>query len=316
MPKRSVRFHSDGFQLAGTIHLPEDFQAGQKRPAVLICHGRFAIKEWVPSRWTPGFLEAGYVCMTFDYRNLGESEGTPGRIIPQEEVRDARNALTFLQAQPEVDPDRIGVLGWGLGGGIAVCAAAEDLRFKAVVCASAVANGLRYGRAGMSDQAWSQRQEEIRADRTRRVQTGEGGRWPRTAILGAVNESRDPQARHQGWLDSLIAAVGLDRASDPAKLGIPEEITIESMEALYEFAPDQVVHRIAPRPLLVIHSTLDHEFPFEHVQDLYDRAGEPKRLIPIKDAGHLDWIDPAHPTQKVYVPQVVAWMAAHLPVSS
>jgi len=101
MRSRSARFYSDGLKLAGTLFVPDDYEPGQKRPAVLICHGRFAIKEWVPSRWTPHFLAAGYVCMVFDYRNLGESEGTPGRIIPDEEVRDARHALTYLQCQPE-----------------------------------------------------------------------------------------------------------------------------------------------------------------------------------------------------------------------
>ncbi|OZI18904.1 alpha/beta hydrolase [Bordetella genomosp. 9] len=313
MSQRSVRFYSDGFQLAGTVHLPPDYREGEKRPAVLICHGRFAIKEWVPSRWTPHFLEAGYVCMVFDYRNLGESQGTPGRIIPQEEVRDVRNAVTFLQCQPEVDPARIGLLGWGLGGGVAVTAAAEDVRIQAVVCASGVANGLRYGRVGMSDAAWARRQEEIRLDRVRRVMTGETGRLPRAEILGRDNETQASSHQHQGWLDSLVAAVGAERAADPAKLGIPSEITIESMDALYDFAPDAQAHRIAPRPLLVIHSRLDHEFPYAHAQHLYDQARAPKTLIAVEDAGHLDWIDPAHPTQRVYVPQVVAWMLQQLP---
>lgn len=313
MPRRSIRFYSDGYQLAGTVHLPEDYREGERRPAVLICHGRFAIKEWVPSRWTPYFLDAGYVCMVFDYRNLGESEGTPGRIIPQEEVRDARNALTFLQCQPEVDDERVGLLGWGLGGGVAVMAAAEDERFKAVVCASGVANGLRYGRVGMSDQAWAQRQEEIRLDRVRRVMTGQTARMPRAAILGRDNETQasDPR-QHQGWLDSLVAAVGAERAADPVKLGIPDEITMESMDALYDFSPDLQVHRIAPRPLLVVHSRVDHEFPFSHAQHLYDCARAPKTLIAVEGAGHLDWIDPAHPTQPVYVPRVVAWMKEQL----
>ncbi|AVG40528.1 alpha/beta hydrolase [Achromobacter insolitus] len=314
MHSRSARFYSDGIKLAGTIFVPDNFEPGHKRPAILICHGRFAIKEWVPSRWTPYFLAAGYVCMVFDYRNLGESEGTPGRIIPQEEVRDVRHALTYLQCQAEVDPDRIGVLGWGLGGAVAITAAAQDARIKAVVSASGVANGKSYGRVGMSEQAWEARQAEIREDRVHRVLHGDSRRLRRTAILGRPDEDRATQHEKQNWMDSLIAAVGPERAANPAKLGIPDEISLESMEALYEFSPDAAVHLISPRPILLIHARDDHEFPFEDVQQLYKRALPPKQLIAVEGAGHLDWIDPSHPTQQTYVPQVVAWMQRQIPL--
>ncbi len=314
MHSRKVAFYSDGLKLTGTVLVPDGLAEGERRPAVLVCHGRFAIKEWVPSRWTPHFLAAGYVCLVFDYRNLGESEGTPGVIIPQEEVRDVRHAVTYLQQQPEVDPERIGVLGWGLGGGVAVSAAARDTRIKAVVCASGVANGEQYGRVGMAPQDWAARRQRLRADRVRRVLTGQSERVPRAEVLSRPDVQQVKRDDRQSWHDSLVAAVGPERAADPAKLGIPDEITLESMEALYAFAPDAEAHRIAPRPLLVIHAREDHEFPFEHVQHLYDQAGEPKQLIAVENASHLDWIDPTHASQRIYVPQVVAWMQAQLPV--
>lgn len=314
MKNRKVEFYSDGVKLVGTVLVPDDYVQGERRPAVLVCHGRFAIKEWVPSRWTPYFLEAGYVCMVFDYRNLGESEGRPGTIIPQEEVRDVQNAVTFIQQQPEVDPNQIGVLGWGLGAGVVVGAAASDPRIKAVVSASTVANGEKYGRVGMTDEAWSQRQEEIQRDKINRVLTGSSKRLSRSQVLGGGDQEQAQKNDRQNWIDSLISAVGPERASDPVKLGIPEEITLESMQALYEFKPDEEVHKIAPRPLLVIHAKDDHEFPFNHVKSMFDRAGEPKELVIVEDAGHLDWIDPAFPAQQIYVPKVVSWMQAQLPV--
>jgi uncharacterized protein len=313
--EKKVNFFSDGIHLAGTLMFPDDYRVGQKRPAILICHGRFAIKEWVPSRWTPHFLAAGYICMSFDYRNLGESQGSPGNIIPQEEVRDVSHAITFLQQQPEVDPQSVGVLGWGLGGGVAVCAAARDDRIKAVVCASGVANGRDYGKVGLTEKQWEERQNEIREDRVRRVFEGSSRKIPRANVLGASDQRADTVNQRQSWFDSLAAVVGAERAADSVKLGIPDEISLESMEALYEFFPDAQVHLIAPRPLLVIHSTEDHEFPFEHAHQLYTLAQQPKQLIEVQGAGHLDWIDPQHPTCPIYVPQVVSWMQAQMPVS-
>lgn len=315
MNSRNVAFYSDGVKLAGRVLVPDGYLPGERRPAVLICHGRFAIKEWVPSRWTPYFLAAGYVCMVFDYRNLGESEGQPGTIIPQEEVRDVQHAVTFLQQQIEVDPDRIGALGWGLGGGVVVSAAAQDARIKAVVCASGVANGEKYGRVGMTESDWARRQDEIRQDSIDRVLTGVSRRLARTQVLGRPDTQQADAHARQNWIDSLISAVGVERASNPALLGIPEEISLESMQALYAFKPDDDVHKIAPRPLLVVHAREDHEFPFEHVKALFDRAGEPKELLAIEEGGHLDWIDPAFPAQKIHVPQVVSWMQARLPVT-
>ncbi|CAH2904972.1 MAG: Hydrolase, alpha/beta fold family [uncultured Paraburkholderia sp.] len=310
--EKKTSFYSDGFRLSATMTFPNDYEPGQRRPAVLICHGRFAIKEWVPSRWTPRFLAAGFVCMTFDYRNLGESEGSPGTIIPQEEVRDVSHAITFLQQQPEVDPQAVGILGWGLGGGVAVCAAARDDRIKAVVCASGVANGREYGKVGLTEKQWEMRQAEIREDRVRRVIHGDSRKIPRAHVLGAPDQPTETSGTQQGWFDSLV--VGPERAADSVKLGIPDEISLESMEALYEFLPDAQAHLIAPRPLLVIHSSEDHEFPYEHVRRLYEAAKEPKQLIEVRGAGHLDWIDPQHPATAIYMPQVISWMQAQLPI--
>lgn len=312
MTQRKVEFFSDGLKLAGILMLPAGHAPGQRHPAVVICHGRFAIKEWVPSRWTPSLLAAGYACLVFDYRNLGESEGDPGTIIPQEEVRDVMHAVTFLTQQPEIDPERIGALGWGLGGGVLLSAAARDERIKAVVCASAVVNGAKYGRVGVSDDVWDARLAAIRQDRIDRVLKGRSASIPRSDVLGAYQNV--PDANGQSWKDSLAAAVGAERASDPLKLGIPDHITLASLEALYDFLPDHEVDKIAPRPLLAIHSVEDDEFPFAHVADMYERAGGPKQLIPVRGAGHLDWIDPGHPSQQVYVPQVIDWMRTHLPV--
>lgn len=316
MTRKAVNFFSDGIRLSGIVQYPEDYAEGQQRAAVLVCHGRVAIKEWVPSRWTPYFLARGYICMSFDYRNLGESEGRLGTIIPQEEVRDVMHAVTFLQQQPGVDAERIGILGWGLGGGVVVSAAARDTRLKAVVCASGVANGAKYGRVGMTDAEWADRQAQIRRDRIARVLTGKSATLSREELVGENGRLHGVQQR-QGWKDSLVAAVGIERASDPVKLGIPDRITLESLDALYEFTPEDDVDRIAPRPLLVIHSEEDDAFPFDQVKAMYDRARPPKDLIVVRGAGHLDWIDPAFASQKRYVPQVIDWMVAHLsPASS
>lgn len=59
-------------------------------------------------------------------------------------------------------------------------------------------------------------------------------------------------------------------------------------------APLEVAHRIAPRPLLIIHDEHDHLFPGSTVRELIDRAGDPKQLWLIDDFGHCeDGFDPS-----------------------
>jgi uncharacterized protein len=108
MNKRSVQYYSDGIRLDGFILAPADLRPNEKRPAVIICSGFQGLMEWVPSRWWPQFVEGGFVCLAFDYRGFCTSDGERGRIIPDEEIVDVRNSITFLQQQSEVDPERIG----------------------------------------------------------------------------------------------------------------------------------------------------------------------------------------------------------------
>lgn len=54
----------------------------------------------------------------------------------------------------------------------------------------------------------------------------------------------------------------------------------------YPYDPIDVVDRIAPTPLLIVHGTADTLIPFEHAQQLYDKAGEPKQLLKTGD-GHI-----------------------------
>ena len=46
---------------------------------------------------------AGYVALVFDYRGFGDSEGPRHRLIPQEQVDDARKALEDLGFKVEVN---------------------------------------------------------------------------------------------------------------------------------------------------------------------------------------------------------------------
>ena len=154
--QQDVTFQSDGNTLAGTVHVPDDLAPGERRPAVIMMHGFGANRNGGPA-WFCGQLEAwGYVTLRIDFRGCGESGGERGRVIPMEEVADARNALSYLASRPEVDPRRIALAGSSLGAGVAIHAAAVDPRVAAVILENAVANGERTIRGMHSAESWEQ----------------------------------------------------------------------------------------------------------------------------------------------------------------
>ena len=90
--ERHVSFYSDGLKLDGVLSLPDDLQPGQKRPAIAICHGFTQHKEIFSLSYGAALARHGFVALSFDYRGFGGSEGQRGRLIPLEQVEDARSA--------------------------------------------------------------------------------------------------------------------------------------------------------------------------------------------------------------------------------
>lgn len=114
---------SDGLVLRGW-YLPSGNGA-----AIIVGHGIGGYRELGPAEV---LARHGYGVLTFDWRAHGESDGelcTFGYY----EVCDVEGALAWLQAQPEVDPGRIGMLGQSMGAVTAVRAAAAIPDIQAVV---------------------------------------------------------------------------------------------------------------------------------------------------------------------------------------
>ena len=144
MERRTVKFYSEGIRLEGDLYLPSDLKAGDGRPGIVLCHGFTGLRELILSDYAKVFADAGFVAFTFDYRGFGGSEGEKWRLIPLEQIDDIRNAISFLEAQPQVDPERIGLWGTSFGGANAPYAAAVDSRVKAVVGQVGFGDGARF----------------------------------------------------------------------------------------------------------------------------------------------------------------------------
>jgi carboxymethylenebutenolidase len=109
-----------------------------RHPALVEIHEWWGLNDWVREQ-ARDYAEHGYVALAVDlYR--GKSATTPDeahelmRGLPQDRaVRDMDAAFQYLAARPDVRPDKIGSIGWCMGGGLSLQLAIHEPKLAACV---------------------------------------------------------------------------------------------------------------------------------------------------------------------------------------
>lgn len=133
-----------GITLAADMYSPKSIgessatlPPGKKLAAIAVSGPFGAVKEQASGLYAQQLAERGFLTIAFDPSFTGESGGMPRRVAsPDINTEDFSAAVDFLSAQPNVDADRIGILGICGWGGFAVSAAAGDTRIKATVAST------------------------------------------------------------------------------------------------------------------------------------------------------------------------------------
>ena len=266
-----VSIPSAGLRLHGALGVPA---AGEKRSAFLVLHGFGTNSDSEGVRQPTRVLnEFGYVTLRFDMRGCGKSEGEFGRVICLEQVEDLGNALDFLARHRAVDPDRIGVIGSSFGGAVAVYAAGTNPRITAVISNGGWGHGERKFRGQhATPEAWAKFTAMLEEGRAHRARTGKSLMVPRDAIVpipGHVRERLDRQKVE------MLAANAV------------EMFPAETAQSMLDFRAEDVVGKIAPRPLLLIHAANDSVTPTEQSIALFERAGQPAELHLFSGVDHF-----------------------------
>lgn len=285
MRTRECSFYSDGVRLDGILQCPDGDPPQGGFPAIIVCSGYQGLKELIPGKLWGSITDAGFACFAFDYRGFGTSDGESGRLIPMEEVADVSNAFTWLTQQTEVNADRIGLIGWGFGGGIVVQATADDQRVRAVACLSGIGDGGRAVRDSRPYSDWLALQDRLAEEQVERVMTGHATRVSPWDIVPLEPDTRSDVDR--------------EMYAKHERFGI--DMFLYSAAAYYAFKPEQVAARISPRPLLIVHGTHNRLHPIDEARSLYAHAQEPKTLVELPGATHLNWIEPDH---ELFVPSM------------
>jgi uncharacterized protein len=266
MQEEAVTIPSAGLKLSGTVRVPDGMKAGEKRAAFLVLHGFGSNKSSGNVRGLSKVLnDLGYVTLGFDMRGCGDSEGEFGRVICLEQVEDTRNALTFLQKHLAVHPERIAVIGSSFGGAVSVYTGGVDERVAAVISNGGWGDGERKFRGQhKSPEEWARFTKMLANGREHRARTGKSLMVPRYDIVPIP-----PHLRNNLAQDSI------------------HEFPAETAQSMFDFRADDVVGKIAPRPLLLIHASNDSVTPTEQSVELFKRAGQPAELHLFSDADHF-----------------------------
>ncbi|MBN2150584.1 MAG: alpha/beta hydrolase [Candidatus Lokiarchaeota archaeon] len=115
--------------LHGRLYTPPFFDAGAKYPSILLFHGVTRTLDDLDDTARQLAMK-GCVCFSISFHGHGLSEGTfptSDGARYNESFGDAAGAYRWLQAQPFVNPARVGAIGQSMGGGAAIYLALQDL---------------------------------------------------------------------------------------------------------------------------------------------------------------------------------------------
>jgi hypothetical protein len=287
--EEKITFPSDGLRIAGLFRAPDNLRQGECRPAFIILHGFGGNKagqgQTVVARQ---LTEWGYAALRIDFRGCGESEGERGRVICLDQVADTRNAVSYLASRPEVDPDRIALVGSSFGAAVAVFTAGADRRVAAVISCGGWGNGERKFRGQHpTPEAWERFTKMLDEGRRYREKTGKSLMVPRFDIVPIPERLRRNMSA-----------------------GSIMEFPAETAQSMYDFRADEQVGNISPRPLLLLHSANDSVTPTYESIEMFRRAGQPTELHLLSDVDHFTFNEENQRLTRI----VSDWLERYFPV--
>lgn len=272
----------------GNLYLPTKQSVNAKHPAIIVGHPMGAVKEQSSNLYAQKLAEQGFVTLAIDLSFWGESDGRPRNLVsPDIYAEDFSAAVDFLGAQGFVDRNRIGVLGICGSGSFAISAAKIDPRITAVATVSmydmgaANRNGLKHG------VSVEQRKKAIAEAVAQRDVEFAGGETKYTS--GTVDQlTESSNAIEREFYDFYRTPRGEFTPKGLSPL-LTTHPTLTSNVRFMNFYPFNDIETISPRPMLFIAGEEAHSREFS--EEAYRLAGEPKELVIVPGAGHVDLYD-------------------------
>lgn len=275
-------------KIGGTLFLPKDLNQKEKSPAIIVGHPMGAVKEQSASLYATKMAEQGFVTLAIDLPYWGDSEGEPRNSVSPDMYAEAFSAaVDYLGTKPFVDRDKIGAIGICGSGGFVISAAKIDPRLKAIATISMYDMGAA-NRVGLNKALSLEQRKQIIAEaaKQRDIEFQGGERKYTSGSVHELNDKSSPIEREFFEFYRTPRGEFTPKGQSPELTTHP---TLTSNVKFMNFYPFNDIETISPRPLLFITGENAHSIEFS--QDAYKCAAEPKELLIVPNAGHVDLYD-------------------------
>ena len=273
--------------VVGNLFVPKTFDRSKAHPALVVSHPMGAVKEQSANLYATKMAEQGFVTLAIDLPGWGESDGPRNLVSPEMYAEAFSAAVDFLGTQSFVDRRRIGAIGICGSGSFVISAAKIDPRMKAIATVSMYDMGAVNRHALQKSQTLAQRKASIAAAAEQRYVEFQGGE---IAVAGGTDLAltADTHPIQREFFDFYRTPRGefTPAGASPQRTTKP---TVASNVKFMNFYPFNDIETISPRPLLFISGDQAHSKEFS--EDAYRRAAEPKELVWVRGAGHVDLYD-------------------------
>lgn len=273
-----------GITLAADMFTPENAEG--HLPAIAVSGPFGAVKEQSSGLYAQQLAERGFITIAFDPSFTGESGGQPRRVAsPDINAEDFSAAVDFLSVQPEVDPERIGILGICGWGGIAIQSAINDPRIKATV-ASTMYDMTRVSANGYfdADNSKEKRNSNRAALAAQRTEDYRSGAYKRAG--GVVDPLPDDAPQFvKDYYDYYKTPRGYHPRSGNSTDGWNATSALPFLNfKFFEYADE------LDNAVLIVHGDAAHSYYFG--KDTFAKLrGDNKQMLTIKGASHCDLYD-------------------------
>ncbi|XPS75902.1 hypothetical protein M3J09_007966 [Ascochyta lentis] len=274
--------------VAGNLFIRNNLSRDSNASAIVVGHPMGAVKEQSANLFATKLAEQGFVTIALDVSFWGSSEGEPrNAVLPDVYAESFSAAVDYLGTLAFVDRERIGAVGICGSGSFVISAAKIDTRIAAIATSSMYdmgsvnRNGLR-GAVSIE-----QRKKTVAGAAQQRWVETDGGAIEYTG--GTPHElTNETDAVGREFYDFYRTSRG-EFTPRNSSANLTTHPTLSSNVKFLNFYPFNDIETISPRPILFISGDQAHSREFS--DDAYARAAEPKELLWVPGAGHVDLYD-------------------------
>lgn len=300
---KKVQFENRyGFTVVGDMYLPAQFDHQKKYKAIVVSGPFGAVKEQSSGLYAQEMAKHGYVAVAFDPSMTGESSGKVRNMAsPDIFTEDYSAAVDFVTHLQFVDPEKVGAIGICGLSGMALTAASNDVRIKAVATSAMYDMSESISDHYKGDYYTPEQRELVKQHLAKaRDYAARHGYGKKGSHELAVNEKGQVLTQETMFPDTLPADANavvkefynyyVGRAYHPRAINsntLAWDAT--TPYGFFNFRLMDNIDEISPRPVLLITGEKAHSKYFADA--VYAKLKSPKEEIVVPGATHTDLYD-------------------------